>query len=791
MKITARKITIVALVVIIIYTIPFIITHEIEDWTFFLTDYINELLMFILVAIILISIKDKYYKILIGATIIFAIDILYSLIRHGLINIELFTTNTVVSYIILPLIIIGIVFIALGIASAAKTAVKQKTLNTLFDQTNRAFYFEYNYKTQMIHIEFTDAFVDFYPSQDKILDIPLSTGLSYIHPDDRNDVSYFADRTYQTISMESYYRIKFPGMKENIWVYSKSLPSSGNVLTSVEIDFSETQHLLNMMNQKDKEIKYNELDLDFIMNHSSDFIVKYNKEGKLDYISDSFLKFFGVEENEIKGKTYNEMDEMFQIEDDTWFQEALEEQMTTDLVKSTFRGKTYYISWHNHTVYNDEGEFEFVISIGSNLTEMMKLNEKLDFDSKHDQLTKLMNRRGLYSYISEIHKQKYTLFFIDIHHFMTVNDYYCSEIGDKMIVRIAQTLQNISEDLLVVRYEGDEFILIANEDCDLSKLLTHLTKIQHKIYQHGKIQIPIHLHVGYVTKEKNESLSDMITNASLAMSHSRHVSTMKIAKFEPAMRKQLKEKLTIIEKLKQSINDDNLQIHVQGIYNQKNNKVMIESLARWFDRDIGYISPSAFFQVAKEASLIFELDFYLITKSIRTFQEIIKKYPKDNLICSINFTMETLFQEGIIKRIKDYAESHQIKPSQICVEISESTFVENVDFLLRQIKIMKDYGFLIALDDFGKEYSSLSLIKSLNVDFIKIDKVFIQDLDDKNNQAIIRMVIEIAGLQKSKVIVEGVEKQKQFDQLKALGCDYFQGYHLERPSDYLDDTQKG
>jgi len=785
MKPTSRKIVVLTLIGIILYTIPFIMSHEMNNWTLLLTDYINEILIFVLIGVILISAINKYMYILFGAIIVIIVDIAWSLGRHNLLNFDSFINDRYASLISLPVLLIGILILTIGVIKELTSSLKKAAFNSLFDQTNRAFYFEYNYINQTIHIDCTDAFVEHYSIYEQQFDLSLKEFLSYVHPDDQDDMRHFTDKSYQFIPIERYYRIKFPLMDEYIWIYSKSVSTKNNEFTSVEIDFSETQQLITTMNEKDKLIKYNKQDLDFIMNHSNDFIVKYNKEGKLDYASESFLKFFDIDDSEILGKTYQELDEFFQIEEDTWFVNAMKDNITTDLVKSEFRGKTYWISWHNHTVTDENGEMEFLISIGSNLTEMMNINEKLDFDSKHDSLTKLLNRRGLYTVIENLDNQSYTLFFINIHHFMTVNDYYGSDTGDYLIIQIARTLEQIHPKMIVSRYEGDEFILVAKSDLDINKIIIKFSEIQDKVYHHDKIQIPIQLHIGYAKRQEGEFLSTVITNAALAMTQSRQENVLKIIQYQPAMGAQLKEKILIIEKLKKSISHDAFEIHSQGIFDCNNQKVMIESLARWYDKDIGYISPQAFFQVAKDASMIFDLDYYLITKSIEQFSKILKKHPQENLLCCINFTMETLFQDDIINRVAQFADSLEIPSNQICVEITESTFVKNVNILLNQIQTMKEFGFLIAIDDFGKEYSSLSLIKSLDVDIIKIDKAFIRDLEDQNNLAIIKMVLEIARIQQSKVVVEGIESQKQYDRLKEIGCDYFQGYHLERPHNYL------
>lgn len=790
MKISPQKIVVLTLIAIIVYSIPYILSHDTDNLSLFIMDYVNELFIFLLVAIILISIQGKHYKILFGSIIFLIIDIFFTVLRHEGLDFSTVLGLNVVIYIIIPLILLSIILISLGILNSVKSALRKNTINTLFHQTNKAIHFEYNYDAKMVRLEATQAFYDSYHLENKVYYISFTDFLTYVHEEDLDAVTIRKNKLYKDSSIESYYRLKLPGMDHHLWFFSKSIPSSQNKFISIESDFSAMHEMITLVQHKDKAIEHSKIDLNFIMDHSSDFIVKYDKKGRLDYVSESFLNFFNIEEDEVKGKTYQELDDMFEIAEDTWFNDALQEETTTDLVKSQFKGESYWISWHNHTVTNEQGEFEFLISIGTNLTEMMKMNERLDYDSKHDQLTKLLNRRGLYSYISSMQSQAYTLFFIDIHHFMNVNDYYGSEVGDKMIVQVAKTLQRIDQNLLVSRYEGDEFILIATDKVSNKKVLSRLDTIKQKTYMYNSIRIPIHLHIGYAHKNSNESLADMITNASLAMAQSRQLSSLQIVEFQPAMRLQLKEKLTIIEKLKQAITDDQLDIYFQAIFDENKNKTMVESLARWYDKDIGYVSPNAFFQVAKEASLIFDLDYYLITKSIRTFAQILQDTNYKNLTCSINFTMETLLQEGIIKRIADFTKKHGVNPNQICIEITESTFVNNVQFLLRQIKTLKQYGFSVAIDDFGKEYSSLSLIKSLNVDIIKIDKQFTKDLNDENNQAIVKMVLEIATIQDAKVIVEGIELASQYEQLKDLGCHFFQGFHLEEPHDYLKDMNK-
>jgi EAL domain-containing protein (putative c-di-GMP-specific phosphodiesterase class I) len=221
---------------------------------------------------------------------------------------------------------------------------------------------------------------------------------------------------------------------------------------------------------------------------------------------------------------------------------------------------------------------------------------------------------------------------------------------------------------------------------------------------------------------------------------------------------------------------------MQFIYDvSKQKNVYVESLARWKDDVLGFVSPYEFFNVARRSSLLEMLETNLVKKSFLYFAKLRQKEDYQSLKLSINLTPEMFLKKGFSNLLNEYAMSVGIPNNDIIVEVSENTFVHNLNICRQMIENYKDLGFLIAIDDFGSEYSSLAVLESVSYDIIKIDGSFINHLDSEKNNEIVKMISQIGKIGNKLVIAESVETLEISDRLMQNDIYLQQGYYFHKP----------
>jgi EAL domain-containing protein (putative c-di-GMP-specific phosphodiesterase class I) len=208
-------------------------------------------------------------------------------------------------------------------------------------------------------------------------------------------------------------------------------------------------------------------------------------------------------------------------------------------------------------------------------------------------------------------------------------------------------------------------------------------------------------------------------------------------------------------------------------------------LSRWLDEDLGYISPLDFFRIAKETNQLDRLDRYMVKKSLETYKKLKDTIGIDDAKLTVNLAPNTLLSIKFFEYFDEVVRMVGLKPSEIYIEISEGTFVNKLDLCISRINLYKSHGYLIALDDFGIEYSSLAILEKVDFDIIKLDAYFVRNISNISNQEVIKMIRRITDITNKEMIAEGVETKEQSEKLRELGCLIQQGYYLHRPEDLL------
>lgn len=238
----------------------------------------------------------------------------------------------------------------------------------------------------------------------------------------------------------------------------------------------------------------------------------------------------------------------------------------------------------------------------------------------------------------------------------------------------------------------------------------------------------------------------------------------------------------LIRDIRNAFDNDEFQLHYQIIKDTSKDRIhAVESLIRWYHPERGYIPPLDFISVAESTDLIYDLRDFVIGQAFKQ-----KKNWRDRDIhipkIAINMSPKGLTSDSFVEYIDYKMQEFDFKKGELIIEVTESDSIEDDERLMSNLKRLRQLGIYIALDDFGSGYSSLTRLKKLPIDYLKIDKEFIDNIHvDKNDQAIVESFTKVAHTMGMKVIVEGVEKQEQIDKVLELGCMITQGYYIAKP----------
>jgi len=417
------------------------------------------------------------------------------------------------------------------------------------------------------------------------------------------------------------------------------------------------------------------------------------------------------------------------------------------------------------------------------IKEREKLTNKLENIAKYDQLTGLANR---YMFLNELEilyneavllDKNFSILFIDLDGFKLINDTYGHEAGDIVLQTIAQRLKNIiRKSDIVSRLGGDEFTVILKDLDNIEKLKEISNNIILEISKPivmNKIKLHVGASIGIYIFNKNDSLSDVITKADIAMYEAKKNGKGKFIFFDDKIKKEINQITTIKHQLKDVIKNNKIQNYFQPIVSSLDFKIKgFEVLARWDN-----ISPATFIPILEEdISLLKEFTF----KQIEEIVKILKKY-NFNYFFSINISGKLLLNDDLIKFIDKMILKYNFDTSKIHFEVTETSLAININKASMILSNLKKKGFEISLDDFGTGYSSLAYIKNLPIYNIKIDKEFLLNLSTKKDIKLLRAIINMIEILDMKVILEGIETKHQLSTIKPKEYIKYQGFLFYKP----------
>lgn len=411
----------------------------------------------------------------------------------------------------------------------------------------------------------------------------------------------------------------------------------------------------------------------------------------------------------------------------------------------------------------------------------------------HDGLTGLPNRDYLHKRMDEemcrARKGESTgaVLFIDLDDLKTVNDHFGHTSGDSVIIAAGQDITRVvGEDAFVARVGGDEFIVILPGVADLRTIAQVADRLIGGIRREFAVRgqnIQMSSSVGVTLYPGDGDLAEeILKNADIAMYAAKAAGKNCWRFYEPEMTKDAYEKMVLTNSLRKALENGELFLHFQPLISMKRLSVVgFEALLRWNSPQHGSVPPCCFIPLAEQSGIILSIGEWVIGEACR-FSRALSEMGRNQLYVAVNVSPRQLAAEGFVEIVQHCVQEAGIKPGQLEIEITENVFIESMEKSTRKLAELSSLGIQLSLDDFGTGFSSLTYLRNLPVRTLKIDKTFIDRIDeDQVQEGFIRSIIEMAHVLNLKVVAEGVETESQLAKLAEFGCDSVQGYLFSRP----------
>ena len=458
-----------------------------------------------------------------------------------------------------------------------------------------------------------------------------------------------------------------------------------------------------------------------------------------------------------------------------------------------------YPKWMTITaVKNQQLETTHYVAIFSDITERKKTEGEIHNLAFYDALTKLPNRRLFFDRLraalaaSVRHQDCGAILFIDMDRFKALNDTLGHEYGDLLLVEVGLRIKACVREMdTVARYGGDEFVVLIDAlGPDRDEVARRVSLVAEKIREalelpyklkghehHSSPSIGISLYHG-----QEESPEMLIEHADMAMYQVKKSGRNGVRFFDPVMQHDMATHDALVNDLHHALALHQLQLHYQVQVDKEKRPLGAEVFLRWMHPEHGVIMPAQFIPVAEEGSLIVDIDRWVLGTVCQQLAAWGKNAGTGDLSLTVNISAKLFAQSDFVDEIAVMLQAHQTDPARLKLELSERLVLTDINSSMAKIQALKSMGVRLSMDNFGTVYSSLSYLKQLSPDQLKIHRDFIQGIALEGNDAL--LVKTVANLAKSlelSVFAEGVETEEQRILLDSYDCDSYQGYLFGKP----------
>ena len=571
-------------------------------------------------------------------------------------------------------------------------------------------------------------------------------------------------------------------------------------LASVYEELSATEEELRAQYdelQKNEEILRNsEERYKLAVDGSNDTIWEWDIQNKTLDISKKWMTLSGYSKMPCIDEIY---DKVIYEEDKIFVKNTIQDSITNGKIFiREFRiitgdGSTKWVLTRGNILRDSKGN---PIKMAGSITDISEIKEKenqIEELAYYDSLTGLPNRNLFISRLnvnlrnSDFFKDSIAIVFMDIDDFKKINDTLGHDKGDYVLQNIANRLQeHMPRKALVTRFGGDEFLI----QIPSIQKMGDVENICNDILNIFKEPFMIDGVINYITTSIGVSMypidgkeyETLLKNADTAMYNAKEKGKNQYCFFNYDMEKEILRRIILENNLRNAIDNEEFELYYQPQINLHTGKIEgIEALIRWKSKELGMIPPNEFISIAEKTGLINPIGNWVIETACKQNKIWIDKGFKYNFI-GVNVSCIQFIQSDFIESVRKILTEIGLPSNYLDIEITESLLIDSTEANINKLKELRDLGISISLDDFGTGYSSLNYLRRLPINILKIDKSFVDEICDKEEQRFItEVIIKLSHKLGCTVVAEGIEDEKQLKFLKDMQCDLGQGYYFSKP----------
>lgn len=520
-----------------------------------------------------------------------------------------------------------------------------------------------------------------------------------------------------------------------------------------------------------------------------------DKDGTIMQINPAFSNITGYSREEVLGKNPRVLksdrhDETFY---EGMWQSLLKRGEWSGEIWNRRKDGEAYPEWLSIFAIKDvQGEITNYIGIFHDLTEIKQSREQIAYKTYHDSLTGLPNRSHFTSRLRNAiaratrNQSVLSLLMLDIDNFKQINETFGHPCGDELVQLVAKRLEEcIRGDDTIARIGGDEFAIFCEDVENVNDVVVMAQRVMNRLKEPFILdgnEVYVSISMG-VTLYPEDGLTDseLMKNADMALFKAKELGKKQFYFYTTNLHKSILRRMEIESNLRRALYNNEYVLHYQPKIDCNTGRVTgFESLIRWDSPKHGFVPPDEFISILEDIDYITEVGLWALETSCRDIQSLNNKGNRFGI--AVNLSAKQFEDPWLVKNLAGVLERTDLPHDLLTLEITEGTIMNSVENAVNKMKALSELGIRISIDDFGTGYSSLSYLKRFPVNELKIDRSFVMDIpENQEDMAISRAIVSMAKSLDLNVVAEGVETEEQNDFLSTLGCGEMQGYLFSKP----------
>ncbi|MCD6173134.1 MAG: EAL domain-containing protein, partial [Sulfurimonas sp.] len=562
------------------------------------------------------------------------------------------------------------------------------------------------------------------------------------------------------------------------------------------ISFMVLIYILKQLISKEKHI-IEELKLLAYTFNSHEAMTITNANGIIIKVNQAFSDITGYQASEVIGKNPRVLKSMKHSEEfykEMWHQLHTVGKWSAEIYNKRKNGEIYLERLSITAIKDEKNITTHYIAQFLDISDLKAAQDKAEYQADHDFLTGLINRKTLMSRLNEEFKKAkrhdflHAFLFIDLDNFKTINDTYGHNIGDMLIIEVANRLKNnLREEDVICRLGGDEFaIMLLNIDKskteaakDVKDICTNLLNSVNKPFLLKGHKLNVSSSIGVkLFPDNTKTIDDIVIHADTAMYQAKKLGKNQFVFFDAKIEMEMKNLLKQEKEIKSAFTNNEFEFYYQPKVDVSTGRIIgAEMLARWNHPTKGLLYPDSFIDISNNLGLI-----HNFTKiALKDASEFLHNYS--NIFTgslAINISSTELLHQNFEQEIIDFLKNNNIKPEHIEFEITETEIINNFELIIEKIKKLQNIGINFSIDDFGTGYSSLAYLQKLPVNTLKIDREFFLELHLESSRELLRLMSNMAKTFNMSIVAEGIENKSQLDFIKEINVEQYQGFYMSK-----------